>query len=390
LGKVLHMIELVAYLDRGGFKLDTKLELDASITGLFGPSGAGKSTLLGIMAGLIKSDRGRFVVHGDCLFDSDRKIDMSIHQRRIGMVFQDSQLFPHLSVRNNLVYGLNLLPTKERRFSFDHIVELLEVGHLLKQLPGQLSGGEKQRVALGRALLASPRLLLLDEPLAALDSRLKSQILPFLRRVKEQIQIPMVYVSHSINEILYLTQTVAIIQDGKIIASGNFHEVINNNDALSLAHSLGLDNVIQAKVLRHDLEFGYTVAGQGNMQIMLPYIDIAVGSTISISVPASNVALSKTAIEGITIQNQLPGIVAAIHKVDHRVLVTVDAGCKLIAEVTGKAVSDLGISQGDKVYCLVKAQAMRYLGNSSKGALPEGTQKQTRFLGQKKPAEAGN
>jgi len=356
------MIEIEAYLSRSGFTLDAKLLFDGPVIGLFGPSGAGKSSLLGIMAGLVRPNHGRVVIDGYCLLDSSHKVNVPVYQRRIGLVFQDSQLFPHLSVRNNLVYGLRLLPAKERRFSFDHIVELLEVGHLLEQHPGQLSGGEKQRVALGRALLTSPRLLLLDEPLAALDTRLKSQILPFLRRVKEQIQIPMIYVSHSINEILHLTQAVAIIQDGKIIASGNFHEAINHNEVLSLAHSLGLDNVIQTKVLRHDLEFGYTVVGQGGMQIMLPYVGITVGSNISLSVPASNVALSKTAIEGTTIQNQLPGIVTAIHKVDHRALVTVDAGCKLIAEVTGKAVFDLGISQGDRVYCLMKAQAVRYLG----------------------------
>lgn len=359
------MIEIDVHLKRSDFVLDVDAILDAPVTGLFGPSGAGKSTLLGILAGLVRPDSGRFVIDGHCLFDSTRNINIPIYQRRIGLVFQDSQLFPHLSVRSNLAYGLNLLAAGDRRFSFDHIVELLEIGHLLQQYPRQLSGGEKQRVALGRALLTSPRLLLLDEPLASLDARLKSQILPFLRRVKEQIQIPMVYVSHSINEILHLTQAVAIIQGGKILASGSFHEVIENDRVLSLAHSLGLDNVIQLTVVKHDNAFGYTLAEKGGIQVMLPYLEAAVGTSISISIPASNVALSRGVIEGITIQNQLPGVVLAIHEVDHRVLVTVDIGSHVVAEVTAKAVHDLGIRVGDRVHCLIKAQAMRYLGDSS-------------------------
>jgi molybdate transport system ATP-binding protein len=243
------------------------------------------------------------------------------------------------------------------------IVELLEIGHLLKQHPHQLSGGEKQRVALGRSLLASPRLLLLDEPLAALDIRLKNQILPFLRRVREETQIPMIYVSHAINEVLHLTQTVAIMEAGNILASGNFHEVIKDDRVLALAHSLGLDNVISATVVEHNSEFGYSLAAQNGNRLLLPYFDVPLGAAISISVPATNIALSRIQQHGLTIQNQLPGNVSAIRKVDHRVLVTVDiGGGSVIAEVTAKAVHDLAITTGDQVYCLIKAQAMRYLG----------------------------
>ncbi|HEX5539025.1 MAG TPA: molybdenum ABC transporter ATP-binding protein [Methylophilaceae bacterium] len=355
------MIDIDLHLDRGSFALDAKLRISQPVVGLFGPSGSGKSTLLAMLAGLIKPDGGRFAIDGECLFDAERGIDVPTHRRRIGLVFQDSRLFPHLSVRSNLVYGLNLLG-KQRRLELAHIVELLEIGHLLKQHPHQLSGGEKQRVALGRALLASPRLLLLDEPLAALDTRLKNQILPFLRRVKEQTQIPMIYVSHAVNEVLHLTQTMAIIEGGSILASGDFHEVIKDDRVLSLAHSLGLDNVIEATVAAHDSEFGYTLAEHNGNQLLLPYLDVPPGAAISISVPATNIALAKARQAGITIQNQLPGVVTAIRQVDHRVLVSVDIGCVLIAEVTAKAVHDLGMAPGDQVYCLIKAQAMRYLG----------------------------
>ncbi|HEY8118688.1 MAG TPA: molybdenum ABC transporter ATP-binding protein [Methylophilaceae bacterium] len=359
------MIDLDIRLNRGSFVLDAKLFTNEPVIGLFGPSGSGKSTILAILAGLIKPDEGRFVIDGECLFDSEKKVDVAIHHRRIGLVFQDSRLFPHLSARNNLDYGLNLLAPRNQRFSFDQIVALLEIGHLLERRPHQLSGGGKQRVALGRALLASPRLLLLDEPLASLDSRLKNQILPFLRRIKEQLQIPMIYVSHSINEILHLTQTLAIIQAGSIIANGGFHEVIKDERVLSLAHSLGLDNVIHAEVLEHNQEFEYTLTGYGENKILLPLLNKPIGSFTAISIPASNIALSKLRLSALTIQNQLHGTVTAIRKIDHRVLVSVDIGCVLIAEVTAKAVHDLEIKCGDSVYCLVKAQAIRHLGDSA-------------------------
>lgn len=272
------MIDIDLQLQRGSFALNAKLLTEAPVIGLYGPSGSGKSSLLGMLAGLIKPDGGYFKVNGDCLFDAGSDIDIAIHRRRIGLVFQDSRLFPHLSVHGNLSYGLKLLPARARRFSMQRMVELLEIGHLLQQRPHQLSGGEKQRVALGRALLASPRLLLLDEPLAALDPRLKNQILPFLRRLREETQIPMIYVSHAINEILHLTQTVAIIEAGHILASGSFHEVIKDDRVLALAHTLGLDNVISATVVEHNSEFGYSLAAQNGNRLLLPYFNVPLGT----------------------------------------------------------------------------------------------------------------
>ena len=209
------MIEIRAKLHRKNFDLDANLNLQERVTALFGPSGAGKSTLLNIIAGLIKPDVGRLVIDGECLFDNQTDVNMPIHQRRIGLIFQEGRLFPHLTVQHNLTYGFNLLEKQQRRFSFDQIVALLEIGHLLKQRPHQLSGGEKQRVAIGRALLSSPRLLLLDEPLASLDERLKGQILPFLKKVAQEINIPMIYISHSIEEIQQITNNIILIDNGK-------------------------------------------------------------------------------------------------------------------------------------------------------------------------------
>ncbi|HEY8085096.1 MAG TPA: molybdenum ABC transporter ATP-binding protein [Methylophilaceae bacterium] len=357
------MFEFDIALDRGSFSLQAALKLEQPVVGLFGPSGSGKSTLLGILAGTVTPDRGRIVVNGRCILDTALHINIPIHQRRVGLVFQDSKLFPHLSVKRNLEYGLNLLPETDKRFAFDQIVDLLELQPLLQQRPNQLSGGEKQRVALGRALLASPELLLLDEPMASLDERLKGQILPFLRRVKEQTRVPMIYVSHSINEILDLTQQLAVIHNGAILAHGDFHDIITTDKVLSLANSLGLDNAVSVELTEKDSELGYCVAQCGDNLLLLPYSELPVGSRFSVVIPASNIALAKKKISGTSIQNQIPGSVTAIRIVDHRALVTIDAGSILIAEITAKALRDMDIKVHDPVYCLIKTQAIRYFGN---------------------------
>jgi len=376
------MIELNLQRRRGAFEMQVNATLNAAVSGLFGPSGAGKSSLLGMIAGFIRPDSGSLVIDGICLFHHEKNrpeknIDVPIHQRRIGMVFQESRLFPHLSVEDNLAYGYKLLPAKDRRFEFNQIVELLELGRLLAQKPHQLSGGEKQRVALGRALLTSPRLLLLDEPLASLDVRLKHQILPFLRRVKNEINIPMVYVSHAIDEILYLTNHVAIIDHGELLGAGQFHEVMQDPRVLTLAHSLGLENVMHVEVASHSVQDGYTIAtlganlgtnsggGLGSQQLHMPLVEVVVGKTVSVSVAASNIALSTHPLSGVTIQNQLYGVVKDISHVGMRVLVSIDVGSVLIAEITAKALQDLRIVPGKGIYCLIKTQSLRPLALSN-------------------------
>lgn len=213
------MLDVNIQFVRDKFQLDAKFSSDALVTGLFGPSGAGKSSLLHLIAGLWTPRQGIISVAGDVLYCSDTGINMPAHQRRVGLVFQDAQLFPHLSVRNNLLYGYRLLTSVQRRIQMDTVVELLEVGSLLDKNPNTLSGGEKQRVGLGRTLLSSPRLLLLDEPLASLDERLKQQILPFLLRTRDELRLPMLYVSHSMTEINYLTNHVVSIDRNSVGSS---------------------------------------------------------------------------------------------------------------------------------------------------------------------------
>lgn len=210
------MLTLDLRYSRGAFQLNAKATLGDGVTGLYGPSGCGKSTLLALIAGLLKPQQGQIRLGDDVLFDAERRIFIPPHRRHIGLMFQDAQLFPHLSVRDNLLYGYRRLKPQERHFGYEAITTLLEIGHLAKRHPRDLSGGERQRVALGRALLYSPRMLLLDEPLSSLDDRLKGQILPFLNRVRDETKIPTIYVSHSLAEIRFLTATVLSLDIGHL------------------------------------------------------------------------------------------------------------------------------------------------------------------------------
>lgn len=214
------MLEFDVSWRRGDFSLHAAASMDNQVTGLCGPSGAGKSTLLALIAGLDKPDGGRIVLNGVVFADSGKKIFLPPEKRHIGLVFQDAQLFPHLSVQSNLLYGAKRLLPAARHFTLEGITELLEIGHLLERRPRFLSGGEKQRVALGRALLYSPQLLLLDEPLAALDTARKQQILPFLLRIRDTLKMPMLYVSHVQEEVDFLAQEVWRCENGRLISPG--------------------------------------------------------------------------------------------------------------------------------------------------------------------------
>ena len=356
------MIEFDIALTRRRFRLAASLVSDARVIGVFGPSGAGKTTLLNVLSGSVMPERGKIVINGRCLLDTERGICVPIHLRRIGMVYQDGRLFPHLSVRQNLLYGSRILKRWEQRFELRQIVDLLEIGHLLETRPRQLSGGERQRVALGRALLASPEILLLDEPMASLDERLKTQILPFLRRLREETTVPMVYVSHSLREILELTQQLAVMHEGAILGSGDYYDVLTSQTVLPLAQSLGIENVLPVTLVETRSEQGYSIGNCAGQNVILPLLQAAPGAGLLVVVPASNVALARSAVTGISIQNQLSGTVRSIRVIKHRALVEIDIGTKLIAEVTEKSIRDLDIMCGQRVVCLIKAQALRYLG----------------------------
>lgn len=214
------VIEFDADKKLGDFELSVAFQSDSGVTALFGPSGAGKTSVVGMIAGLVKPDRGRIVVAGETMFDSAANIDLPAHRRRIGTVFQDGRLFPHMSVARNLDYGrwMTGLPRDEAQFK--RVTELLDIATLLQRRPGALSGGERQRVALGRALLMKPRLMLLDEPMASLDARRKSEILPYFVRLRDETKLPMIYVSHDANEVKALASRVVLLDGGRVVTSG--------------------------------------------------------------------------------------------------------------------------------------------------------------------------
>jgi molybdate transport system ATP-binding protein len=355
------VLSLDLELHRGRFTLAAQLECDGGVTGLFGPSGSGKSTLLGIIAGLARPDRGRIVLDGETLYDGTAGLCLPPHRRRIGLVFQDSQLFPHYSVQGNLLYGLKQTPARERRFRFDDIVDLLALRPLLGAHPRRLSGGEKQRVALGRSLLASPRLLLLDEPLAALDQGLKQQILPFLQRIRDELGLPMIFVSHALPEILHLTDRLALIETGRILAHGPLHELVRTQASFP-AERLGPGNILAVTVEDHDPEDGCTLAHFGDVRLALPLrFGQPPGSTAYVSVHRGEIALSRQAVAGISIRNQVPGRIVRVEHHGAGVQVRIDIGVPLTAEITPKACRELALREGETVYCLIKTRSFSYL-----------------------------
>jgi molybdate transport system ATP-binding protein len=210
----------------GDFAVDASFETEGHLVALFGRSGAGKTTLVNVIAGLIVPNRGRVVVDGTTLVDTDRGIFVPKHRRRIGYVFQEGRLFPHLTVRQNLLFGRFFTPRGERYGSLGHVVDLLGLAPLLDRRPGSLSGGEKQRVALGRALVRSPRLLLMDEPLASLDDARKAEILPYIETLRDEVRVPIVYVSHAVSEVMRLASTVVVLRAGRVTGVGPAAEVM--------------------------------------------------------------------------------------------------------------------------------------------------------------------
>lgn len=202
------VIDIDIALSLGQFQLEAKYQTDQQVLGLFGASGSGKTSILHSVAGIVTPQKGRIHIQEQCFFDASQKINQSVQQRRVGLVFQDAQLFPHFSVKKNLLFGFQRISASQRHFQLDQVVELLKLEHLLERMPIKLSGGEKQRVALGRALLYSPNILLLDEPLSALDAAHKQEIIPFFQQIRDQTDIPMLYVSHDIDEIKQLTDEV--------------------------------------------------------------------------------------------------------------------------------------------------------------------------------------
>ena len=351
------MLEFSAAMTLGAFRLEADFQVPAAgVLALFGRSGAGKTTLVNILAGLAKPDRGRIAFAGQRLFDSTAGIDLPPERRRIGYVFQEGRLFPHLDVRRNLLYGWQRAPQSEPGFRLETILELLGIGQLLRRRPANLSGGEKQRVAIGRALLSKPRLLLLDEPLAALDAERKAEILPFIERLRDELQLPIVYVSHDSGEILRLADHVLILEQGRIAAAGGVAEVFGSPALQRLVGEEDAGAVLEARVASHDDDFNLSRLAIKGGVLVVPRVAAAPGATLRLRIRARDVSIALERPRQISILNVIPARVRAIHPTEGaHVDVELDAGSALWARITARSARDLGLSEGRGVYAMVKA-----------------------------------
>lgn len=361
------MIQVTVQLDRGEFALNVDVATSGRVTGLFGASGAGKSTLIALIAGLQRPDRGRIVVDGGVLFeraDAHRRasIDMPAHRRRIGVVFQEHRLFPHMNVRSNLLFGC----PRHRRADPEvrNLIELLELGSLLDRRATEISGGERQRVALGRAVLSRPRLLLLDEPLASLDARLKQQIIPYLQRVRDALAVPMIYVSHDLGEILQLTDHLLILDRGRVVGHGRYSDLVHEDAVLSVVHDRGMRNVIRARLVRHEPADGVSVVQIGTpadsrRQLLVPRLDTPVGESVTLEIQPWEIALASQAVHPVSIQNQIAGVVTRSTIHERRAIVEVDIGAPLIVEISRRSAAALQVEPGKPIVCLIKSNAIR-------------------------------
>jgi molybdate transport system ATP-binding protein len=355
------MLDVAIRKQLGAFRLEVSFRTNAhGLTALFGRSGAGKTSIIAAIAGLLRPDQGRIVVAGETLFDSARKIDLPAEQRRVGYVFQDARLFPHLSVRDNLLYGWKRAPPADRRIAYDRLVDLLGIEHLLARRPRALSGGEIQRVAIGRALLAQPRLLLMDEPLASLDAARKAEIFPYLERLRDRLGVLIVYVSHAIEEVIRLANTIVLVEDGRVVAQGSPEDLSQRLELRPLLGRFEAGAVIDGRVSAHDDERAITEVALHGQRLVLPRIDAAPRTRLRIRIRARDVILAIERPAGLSVQNILAGNVQEIADEPGAFAeVKIDiGGAAILARVTRDSVRRLRLASGTPVYALVKAVAI--------------------------------
>ncbi|MBM3486896.1 MAG: molybdenum ABC transporter ATP-binding protein [Alphaproteobacteria bacterium] len=341
----------------GAFRLEARIETGPGITALFGRSGSGKTTLVNIVAGLIRPDHGRLVVDGRPLVDTAARLFVPPHRRRIGYVFQEGRLFPHLSVRRNLLFGRAFTPASDRRETVADVVALLGLETLLERRPASLSGGEKQRVAIGRALLASPRVLLMDEPLAALDVARRDEILPYVERLRDERRIPIIYVSHQVPEVVRLATTVVVMDAGRIAAVGPVSEVMTRTDLYPLTRRYEAGAVLEARLAGHDPAYAMSILALDGCTLRVPQLEAAIGAPIRLRIRARDVLVATRPPDGLSAQNVLPARIQAIPEGDGPIVdIALDvAGRTLNARLTRRAVASLGLTPGQSVFAVVKS-----------------------------------
>lgn len=333
------------------------------VIAFFGRSGAGKSSIVNMIAGLLTPDSGVIEFNGETLFDSTRRIDIAPDKRRFGYVFQNSRLFPHYSVRGNLLYGYKRAPSSDRRIVPDDVIDVLGIGHLQDRHPRDLSGGERQRVALGRAILSNPRALLMDEPLASLDAARKFEVLPFIERLRDAFGVPILYVSHAMDEIIRLADTLVIVDEGRIPAIGPVEELTSRLDLRPLTGRYEAGSAIAARIVSHDEAYALTTLKFPGGSLRVPRVDAAIGADIRLRVRARDVSLSLAEPIQASETNVLKGTITEIGPPledgqSAHVDIRVDVGVPLWVRITRWSLENLSLAPGTEVFTTIKSTSI--------------------------------
>ena len=350
----------------GSFELDVEASLPPGITILFGASGAGKTTLLDCVAGLVQPDAGRIATGGQVMFDSALRINLPPQLRRVGYVFQDLALFPHLTVQGNVEYGLSRLGDEQRRQCSAAILESFRIAHLRERRPGQISGGERQRVALARALVIDPTILLLDEPLAALDAVTKSKIVDDLRAWNHEHDVPIVYVTHSREEVFALGERAIVLENGRVIAHGTPHEVMSAPRLETVAQLAGFENIFDVTVVAAHEDRGTMVCQLSGtkVEIETPLVRAGVGSGLRVGIRAGDILLASLPPVGLSARNIIPGRVVSLVQRDVIVVAKVNCGVEMEVHLTLAARDSLQLQPGREVWLVVKTHSCHLMGIS--------------------------
>ena len=356
------MIDVDITFPRKHFDIVLQEEFHRGITGIFGPSGSGKTSLLQAISGLSSPASGRIAINGRTVFDTHGGVNVPTAERNIGYVFQEGRLFPHMTVEKNLRYGIK---KRNPKVDFDEVVQMLDLGRILKSRPASISGGERQRTALGRTLLTSPDALLLDEPFSALDTQLRNQILPFLLKVQQKFDVPMLVVSHDLPDLLKLTHSLCLLHEGRCVGHDTYHQLLKSSASAAVLGQTPVLNVIDMQVGTADPDTGLvrlvfhredrtvTVKCEKTEMFRFP------GKTVRIFLNADDIALSAQKPSEMTIQNQIEGTVVDIIDRGTKMLCIVDVGFRLLVEITAASQTKMNIVPGRRMWCLFKAVAIQ-------------------------------
>lgn len=355
------MLKVAAKKHRGAFLLDANFELPTpGVVGLFGRSGCGKTTLVNVIAGLLVAESGRVALDDVVLLDTDRGIDVPPERRRIGYVFQDSRLFPHMRIEANLRYALKRAAVAPF-IGLDRVVELLDIAPLMQRRTHELSGGERQRVAIGRALLSQPSLLLLDEPLASLDASRREEVLPYLEILRDRLAVPMVYVSHNFDELLRLATHLVLMESGKTVAQGGVGEMSLHPKVRAIIGADAVGAIVEGTVLATDASTGLTHVQVGRGELKVQCGQTAPGTRLRVQLLARDLIVATEPPRNLSVRNSLRGVVTSVaDDVDDSELIAIDiGGIVIMARITKAATRELGLAPGKPVWALVKTASLR-------------------------------